>query len=402
MLGGVSLRRDYRSFDFVLLGLVLLLCAFGAVMVYSAIFGHSDWYREQNPRIVAIFPRHIVFLVTGIAIMFIAAFVDFRFICKFWVAFYVINLILLILVWYAGRDADVERWLRLSDFGIPAPEWVSIQPSEFTKLFSIIYLAMMVDMFKDRINELKVLLLIITAAVIPVILIVLQPSLSAGIVALSILGCVLYVGKIRFLYIGIAFIVGGALIFWLNYELTVENPLILRHLLPGGLTEGGILQEYQLNRMRGFLGLNVNETLLDQNIRSLQAMKSGGLFGNGFMNNPIVVFIPHNDFIFAIIGSEFGFFGSVLVISVMMAIVFKCLYISHKTPFLYAKIIAASVGVMFAFQTFLNVSVVMGIMPNTGMAFPFISAGGSSMWINLASVGLVINIGMTKQKLMFE
>jgi len=402
LLGGISLRREYKSFDFVLLGLVLALCVFGAVMVYSAVFGHADWYLERNPRIAAIFPRHIVFLVTGIIVMLAAAFVDFRFICRFWIAFYIINLILLILVWYMGRNVEVERWLRLSDFGIPAPEWISIQPSEFTKIFSIIYLAMVVDKFKDRINEFKVLIPITIAAMIPIMLIVIQPSLSAGIVAFSIFACVLYMGKIRFMYIAIAFIVGGALIVLLYYELAAENPFFLRHLLPGGITENGIIREFQLDRIRPIFGIEVEADLLLQNERSLQAMMSGGLFGNGFMNTPVSVIVPHNDFIFAVIGAEFGFVGAMVVLAVMMAVVFKCLYIAHKTPFFYAKIIASSVGVMFAFQVFLNVAVVIGLMPNTGVTFPFISAGGSSMWINLASVGLVINIGMTKEKGMFE
>jgi len=398
LLGGKSLRREYRSFDFVLFGLVMALCLFGAVMVYSAIFGHHDWYLIENPRIAAIFPRHIVFLLTGIAIMLAAAFIDFRVICKFWIAFYVLNLLLLVLVWYVGRNTeDVERWLRLSDFIGGAPEWMSIQPSEFTKLFSIIYLAMAVDRYKDRINEFKVFVPIVIAALIPIMLIIMQPSLSAGIVAFSILACVLYMGNIRFLYIGIAFAVGGIFIFVMQHDLTAENQIIL-----GRLVDAGIIHDWQLDRIRPIFGIEVRDYLLDQNRLALDAMMSGGVFGNGFMNNPVTVFIPHNDFIFAVIGAEFGFIGVLMVIAVMMAVVFKCLYIAHKTPFFYAKIIASSVGIMFAFQAFLNVAVVVGFMPNTGVTFPFISAGGSSMWINLASIGLVLNIGMTREKSMFE
>jgi cell division protein FtsW (lipid II flippase) len=131
-------------------------------------------------------------------------------------------------------------------------------------------------------------------------------------------------------------------------------------------------------------------------------MRSGRLTGSGLLQNPVTVYVPHNDFIFAVIGAEFGFLGSVAVIGVMFAVIIKCLIIAHNSPIYYGKIIAACVAVMFAFQAFLNVSVVSGAMPNTGMTFPFISAGGSSMWINLACVGLVINIGMTKERRIFE
>jgi rod shape determining protein RodA len=404
-LNAIKFRRDYASFDFVLLFLVLVLCVFGAVMVYSAINGHSESYLAANPSIAAIFPRHVIFLLLGVILLFAAAFIDFRFVCRFWAVYYIVNLLLLAVVLYLGRVAPpgvTVRWISLRDFGLPVPEWLGIQPSEFTKLFSIIYLAMAVDKFKDRLNELKILFPLSAAAALPVMLIILQPSLSAGIVSLSILVCVLFMGRIRFLYIFIAFIVGGILVFLIYYDLTAENPLLLGHLLPGGLTENGILKPFQVNRLRAHFGLEVDPWLLDQTNLSINAMMSGQLFGSGLLQNPVTVYVPHNDFIFAVIGAEFGFVGSVAVITVMFGVIFKCLYISHKTPIFYAKIIAASVGVMFAFQTFLNVSVVTGGMPNTGMTFPFISAGGSSMWINLASIGLVLNIGMTKQRMMFE
>ena len=402
VLDGVSLRRDYRSFDYLLLALVLVLCAFGAVMVFSAIGGHGDGYLAANPTIARIPRNHIIFLVSGVAVMLAAAFVDFRFICRFWVVFYLLNLFLLILVWVMGeiQGLSVSRWLNLNDFGIPVN--MSIQPSEFNKLFSIIYLAMIVDKFKERLNELKVLALIVLAAMVPVALIIMQPSLSAGIVAFSIVVCALYAGGIRHMYVVIAFIVGGAFLGLMYHDLVAENQLLLHHLLPGGITENGIIHEWQLNRIRPMFGIEVDEALRQQNIQAAMALTAGGLFGNGFMNNPITVFVPHNDFIVAVIGAEFGFLGVMAVILLMMGIVYKCLYTAYKTPFFYAKIIASCVGVMFAFQAFLNVAVVMDIMPNTGVTFPFISAGGSSMWINLASIGLVMNIGMTKEKLMFE
>jgi len=400
----MSLRRDYRSFDYVLLGLVLAISVFGAAMVYSAINSHSEAFRLANPRIARIFTNHVIFLLSGFGVLLAAAFVDFRFICRFWVVFYILNLFLLLLVLFIGsrQGAVVSRWLHLSDFGIPAPEWLSIQPSEFNKLFSMIYLAMLVDKYKDRLNEFKVLAGILAVALLPVALIIMQPSLSAGIVAFSIVATVLYVGGIRHLYIILVFVIGGVFLFILHHDLTNENQILLGHLLPGGITEGGIIHEWQLNRIRPLFGIDVGEALREQNILSVTALTSGGLLGNGFMNNPVTVYVPHNDFIVAVIGAEFGFIGVMAVILTLMAIVYKCFHTAYTTPFFYAKIIASCVGVMFAFQAFLNVAVVMDIMPNTGVTFPFISAGGSSMWINLAGIGLVINIGMTKEKLMFE
>jgi rod shape determining protein RodA len=404
----MQLRREYKSFDFVLAGLVIVLCVFGAVMIFSVVSGYSDSYKASTPGVASVFTRHIVFMLLGLGMMAAAAFVDFRFIARFWIAMYALNIILLLLVYYIGRDTDdVTRWLRLSDFGLSrAPSWLGIQPSEFCKLFSIIYLSKAVDKYKDRLNEPLVLIPIVAAALLPIALIVIQPSLSAGIVPLVILVVMLFVGKINYKYIIVTLLVLGVGFFLLYYDLTAENPIFLNHIVG----EGKPLSGYQLDRIRVAFNLEVDDPtymarrseLVWQTDRSIQAIQSGGLFGNGLFGNKVYIYSAHSDFVFAVIASEFGFAGCAAVILIMLVIVAKCLYIAHKTPVFYGKLIAASVAAMLAFQTFINISVATGIMPNTGMTLPFISAGGSSLWICFMAVGLVLNIGMTKQKGMFE
>ena len=109
-----------------------------------------------------------------------------------------------------------------------------------------------------------------------------------------------------------------------------------------------------------------------------------------------------NDFIFSVIGAEFGFLGSMVVLAVMLLIVVRCFMIAHRSQVFLGKLIAAGVGTAIAFQTFVHVGVNTWLLPNTGIDLPFVSSGGSSMWVFMALIGLVLNVGMTQEYSMFD
>ena len=126
-----------------------------------------------------------------------------------------------------------------------------------------------------------------------------------------------------------------------------------------------------------------------------------GLYG-GPVNQAGYIYASYNDFIISVIGEEFGFIGCISVLLVMFLISVKCLLIAAKAPDVCGRLIASGAAVMFFLQTFVNIGVATDLMPNTGMPLPFISYGGSSMWINMVAVGLVLNVKMSKSESIFE
>lgn len=372
-------KKQLLSFDYLLFILVSIIVIFGITIIGSAkkinLYGPSGEYQNQ-----------MIWFATGIILMLLAAFIDYKTICKFYIVIYALNLFFLVLVLLIGSGDSVSRWL----FGI--------QPSEFAKVFMIIYISKFVDKKREKINNIYVLLFIFISTIIPVVLIRIQPSLSACLVIVAILMVELFVGKISYKYIAIALLITIPISVIFILDLLSENHFILSK----------FLEPYHINRILSAIkpDLTGSDPLYYQTRNSLWAIGSGQLNGKGLYNGTInqLSYLPesHNDFIFSVIGEEFGFIGCVCVLFVMILIILKCIIIASKASDNLGTLIASGVGGMFAFQTFVNVGVATGILPNTGMPFPFVSYGGSSMWINMIAIGLVLNVGMRKPKSMFE
>ena len=381
----MTFKRDYRYFDFILAIFVLALLIFGVVMVGSA--EHIDTKAPSG-----LFKMHIIWVATGYFIMIFVAFVDFAFVCRFYIVFFAVNILLLVLVLVLGTPTNgTTRWLYLSDLGIGSSEF-GIQPSEFTKIFLIVYLAKLLDRFKDRVNHPLYLGIIILVAALPVTLIMMQPSLTASLVVGMVFVIMLFTAKVSWKLIVAALVLLVPAVIFLLYDLN-NDPQIFLHKIMG---------EYQQNRIRAFIDPSFDPALAYQSEQSVEAIRSGQLMGRGLFNN--IVYVPYstNDFIFAVIGAELGFAGCVAVLAAMLIVVLRCFLIAHRTELFLGKLIAAGVGGMIAFQTIVNVSVATGSLPNTGITLPFISSGGSSIWITMASVGMVLSVGMTRTKSMFE
>lgn len=371
-------KQSLPSLDILLILLVFALVVFGIIIIGSAtkinIYKTSSEYTSQ-----------ILWFISGIFLMAAAAVVDYRTICKFYYVIYGVNLILLILVLIMGSGDGVSRWL----FGI--------QPSEFAKVFMILCISKYIDVNKENINNFKVLAILFAATVIPVILIKKQPSLSASLVILAILCTLLFVGKISFKYIFILILILLPIAIILIIDLASEKHFILSK----------ILDDYQIQRILSSLNLDLTGTDAEnyQTRNSAWAIGSGQLHGKGLYNGTVnqLSYLPesHNDFIFSVVGEEFGFIGCISVLGVMFLIISRCLIIAGKAVDNLGTLIASGVAGMLAFQSFVNVGVATGLLPNTGMPFPFLSYGGSSMWINMISIGLVLNVGLRKPKSMF-
>lgn len=380
-------KRDFKSFDFMLFGLVAILSVIGIIVIRSATGVGTG---EATSETLSIYRMQLVWVPLGFLLMLFVAFVDYRFICKFYIVFYIICIFLLLLVLFKGTKINnTYRWLRFEVGGFSA----GIQPSEFAKIFLLIFLAKYIDKMHEKINNILVLLSAAALGALPVVLTVIQPSLSAAILLLVIVFVMLFIAKINYRYIVAIVLIAAPIVGFLYYDLNRDEYLLLDK----------IFKDYQIeSRLKPFFGLGeIDEGDTYQTNQSVRAIGSGMLTGKGLNNNVTYVPYSYNDFIFAVIGAEFGFAGCMGLLFLIILVVIKCFLVARNADSLCGKLLAAGVGAMIGCQTFVHVGVTTGILPNTGIPLPFISAGGSSMWINLAAIGLVISVGMTKTKLMF-
>ncbi len=370
-------KKNLFSIDFVLLFLVLAISIFGIIIIGSATkINTADATGE--------FESQIMWFVTGIFLMAVTAFVDYHVICKFYIPLYIINVVLLVIVLFLGDGDGVNRWI----FGI--------QPSEFSKIFMIVFLAKFVDKNNETINEFKTLGVVFVATLVPTVLIKMQPSLSASLVTIAIMFVILFVGNLnrKYILVALAIIVPIGLIFFIDL-LSEEHFILSKFLNP-----------YHIDRILSALNPDWSDPLYYQTRNSIWAIGSGGLGGKGLYQGTInqLSYLPesHNDFVFSVVGEEFGFIGCIAVLVIMLLIILKCVSVANRASDNIGMYIASGVAGMFAFQVFVNVGVATGLLPNTGMPFPFLSYGGSSMWMNMMAIGLVINVGLRKPKSLFE
>ncbi len=370
-------KKNLLLIDFILIFLVFAISIFGIIIIGSAtkinVSGGTGEFESQ-----------IIWFITGIFFMLAAAFIDYHFICKFYIPMYIINIILLVAVLFLGGGNGVNRWI------------LGIQPSEFSKIFMILFLAKYVDKNQEEINKFKTLSVIFITTIIPTALIKAQPSLSASLVTLAIMIVILFVGNInkKYIFVALAIVAPIGAIFLI--DLFSENHSILKL----------FLNDYHINRILSAINPDESDPLYYQTKHSIWAIGSGALNGKGLYQGTInqLKYLPesHNDFIFSVVGEEFGFIGCISILALMLLIILRCLFIANRAIDNMGKLIVSGVAGMLAFQVLVNVGVATGLLPNTGMPFPFLSYGGSSMLVNMIAVGLVINVGLRKPKSMFE
>jgi len=318
-----------------------------------------------------------------------SAFIDYHFITKFYLILYGVNLALLVVVLILPADSlGVHRWLGIGSFGI--------QSSEFCKLFMILFMAKLLEKREETLNRPLTILLFLGALVLPLVLIMIEPSFAFTVVLFT--GIVmLFAAGLNYHYLLGALVVAVPVVGFTLFDVQRPQPL---------LQSIGILKGYQVTKILNFLHPSAASLTYDQTSQSIAAIASGMQNGKGLYNGTInqlnYLAESHNDFIFSVIGEELGFVGCVAALALILVIILKCVRTAQKACDKQGQLIAVGVAAMLAYQVFVNVSVVSGLLPNTGMPFPFLSAGGSSLWVCMIGVGLVINVGMSKQKSMFD
>ena len=340
-----------KRLELTLLISVIIISLFGVIMIYSSSYIWAE-YKYNDP--YKYLKNQGLFFIIGIVLMLIISKIDYKKYFKYSNKILLICVTLLILVLIPGigtvRNGS-RSWFGIGSFGI--------QPSEFAKLG--------LNNFKKGVLP----ILIITIGIFGIIM--LQPDFGTGtILVMTIVGLLFAAGlniKI-FLKFGVVALVGVI-------GLIIIAPYRLKRIL-------SFLDPWSDPLGSGF-----------QIIQSLYSIGPGGLFGLGFGNSIQKHFYlpePQTDFIFSIISEEFGFMG-ILIISILFIIIFyNCLKISMKCDDLFGKYLSFGITFGLIFQTILNLSVVVGLIPVTGVTLPFLSYGGSSLLITMISIGIILNI----------
>lgn len=375
-------RKFWSNFDYWLVLAVMALSIFGIVCIGSA----TRINQGNDP---GDFYSQILFFISGLVILVFVTFLNLRFFARFSLWIYLLEIGLLVLVLFLGKEVSgATRWFRVGP--------VSIQPSEFSKCFTLFCMAALLSKYKKRINEPRFLCLVAALTLLPVGLIAKQPSLSACLVILFIVIVQVYATGISYKIIGKVLAVAIPILVVCVWDALRETPLFIDK----------ILEPHQMTRIITFFRPDPTSDAYYQTMKSINAIGSGqfsgkGLFG-GTLNQLSYLPEPHNDFIFSVIGEEFGFLGCIFVLALLLFVLFRCILIAMACRDTFSQLIVIGVVAMIGFQTFVNCGVATGLMPNTGMSLPFVSYGGSSMWTNMAAIGLVLNIGLRKSRSIFE
>lgn len=359
-----------RNYDFRLVIYVVALTVIGIFVIGSA---------KQSVQ-----SRQIIGLIFGLVVMVAVSLMDYEFLLKFSWAFYALNLILLALVLIMGDHAKgATRWVEIAG--------IRFQPSELGKILLILFFAYFFAKYQDTVNRPKTLIMAFALVGVPLVLIKMEPDLSTTIVTALIFLALLFVAGLSYKIIAtvLVILIPSAAIF---ISLVIQP-------------SQKILKPYQRDRIMAWLQPEKYADDAYQQQNSIMAIGSGQFFGKGLYNNDVnsvkngnFISEPQTDFIFAVIGEEMGFVGSVLVIILLLLITLECIIIAKKAKDLSGRLICCGVAALIGFQSFVNICVVTGMMPNTGLPLPFVSYGLSSLVSVFIGVGLVLNVGLQARK----
>ena len=368
-----------NQFDFILCITVLLLLSLGIIMVLSAsapsalsTTGNSYTYVKKQ----------LLFAIAGLFVMFFLSKVDYRFYKKYYWYIYFASWIILLLVVVPGLGYAVKgatRWIKIGGF--------QFQPSELTKIGMIIFFAGYLSDHKNELQEFKRGFLKLLAFLIPPIgiLYVIQNHFSVSLVIGVVVLVIMFMAGCRLKYFLIVGIVGISAILGLLGVMQMKGS-----------------ESFRLDRISTYFDPWADAQGTGyQTVQSLYAIGSGGMFGLGLGNSKqkyLYIPEPHNDFIFSILAEELGFFGCILVIALFAIFIWRGILVSMRAKDMFGSLVAIGITTLIAIQAVINIAVVTGTVPTTGMSLPFFSYGGTALLLLLANVGILLNISRSSSK----
>ena len=379
-------QYDWKKYNYSLLIVVILLCLISAYTVKLAGGDEAGMHYMRN---------QLVGMVLGLIIVAGLSVLDYHFICKFTILYYPAGLLLTAATHTAlgtNNHTDATRWIRLGG--------ITFQPSELMKIILILTLATIFTKLRNRLDRISTLFIAGAVTVIPVILILTQPDLSSSLVACFIMVIMIVVAGVSYKILALIIALGiplGLVLFWY-----IQQPYNL-------LLKYEILKPYHYRRIMGWLNpekYDPEGNIVYQQMHSIRAIAAGKLSGKllqdgggeGASRAYSTVSVNESDFIWSVIGEEFGFLGSCLILLMFAFVIFKCFMVAKNSQDYLGKMIAVGVASMYMFQVFTNICVVTLLLPNTGLPLPFISNGLSSMISSMIGIGLVMNISIQPAK----
>ncbi len=367
--------------DKVLLAVTLCLVAIGVLMVYSSSHllssRHYDGYSFRYLQI------HIIACVLGLVGMYMASYLPYKFYARYANLFLILSFVMLLLVFVPSLGSSVQgaeggrfrRWIRIGNLPI------NFQPVELAKIALVIHVANFISRNPERIksffNGVLPNILIIAAAFG---LVVSQPDFGSAFLLAVTVCIVLFVGGMR-----------------------IWHVLTLSGIGVGCLSLLIARDSYKLKRLMDYVAMLKSPDATNYQLtRSLDALEGGGLLGLGLDSSLQKISrlpYPHTDFIFAVLGEEFGFIGAAAVTIIFMLFIWRGLHIARYTSDHFGSLLAIGITTLIGLQAFINIGVVTGLLPTKGITLPFISYGGSSIVLSLLSVGILLNIsrGMNRE-----
>ena len=357
-----------RDYNFRLVLFLGMLSTLGILLVSSA-----------DPSLQT---RQLLGVLGGMAIMIVLSLIDYSWVMHFYWWAYAVNAAMLTLVLLFGTASHgAARWIDF--FGL------QFQPTELSKILLIIFFSMYLMRQQEDLNKFRTILKTLLLIGFPLFLIIRQPDLKNTITITLVFACLYFVAGLQYRRIGLALLLIIPILFGLLFLITQTD-------LP-------IIKDYQKERIMTFLNPENDEYSEDamQQDNSIMAIGSGQWKGKGLNSSSESSvskgdFIPEiqNDFIFAVAGEELGFIGAMGIVILLFLIVLECMRTGARAKDLAGQLVCTGMGSLVAIQSFINISVACGILPNTGTTLPFVSYGLTSLLSNFIGMGLVLNVSL--------
>lgn len=358
----------WRRFDFVLFGAVVILIVFGIMMIASATQGAVD------PDLINRVPDQINYAIIGVLVMIGLSLLDYRMLGGISNWLYLLNIALLLLVFFFGveGDAGAQRWLNVG---------IRIQPSEIGKIILIICLSNYMTTRYQHMDKLTTVFKALLYVSVPTALVFLQPNLGMTIIYAIVTATILWAAGLRLRHIALAVTVS-----------LLAFPLLLSQ-----------LQGYQLSRITTFIDPSSDPEARYNVDQAVIAVGSGGITGKGYtigsQNRGRFLRVRHTDFIFSVISNEFGMVGALATMALIGLVIARILRGARLAADPLGTMICYGVGAMIFFQTVVSIGMNLRLMPVTGLTLPFISSGGTSLMFTLIGIGLVQSVIVRRRRL---
>ncbi|MGW7158404.1 putative lipid II flippase FtsW [Paenibacillus taichungensis] len=378
--------------DFQLLILTLLLVGFGLVMVFSSSSSIAIANKNFNNDALFFTKKQLMWAVIGLVGMFFAMNIRFNKYKKLYAPFFLFTTVLLLIVLVSGKVLNGARsWIHIFGF--------SIQPAEFAKIAIILYLAALITKKGERFRDLR-------TGYIPVLVIVgfiaglimLQPDFGTCFILVATCGLVIYAGGASMKHI-----MGSILLVVLGAALALGANALFSSMsssdTANSTTATEATQNYKIGRIQAFLDPLSDTTGGSLNLyRSLVAIGDGGITGSGIGQGTMKLhYLPnaYNDFIFSVIGEELGFVGTALFLLVYLYFIWRGIIVSLRCPDPFGTLVGIGIMGLIAIQAFINIGGVTQTIPVTGVTLPFISYGGTSLFVMMVAMGILLSISRT-------